>query len=165
MTCLGNVGYYSYLYYCSAVFRAILGSVGGQNSKKLHRCILTPNSSVFGHCVVFWLIRLNAFRLRRHSSIRRGPRTEHVRGLLQRRSIPDSLCLRVLHCVSNQPVHIWLPKSVARKNNHGLTRNPREPSDWQPAEGKNLKLATRRDTWGDCWGDNRGQQTSSASVP
>ena len=104
--------------------------------KTLHRCILTPNSSVFGHCVVFWLIRLNAFRLRRHSSIRRGPRTEHVRGLLQRRSIPDSLCWSVLHCVSNQPVHIWLPRSVARKNNHGLTRNPREPSDWQAVEGK-----------------------------
>ena len=97
---------------------------------------MTPNSSVFGHCVNFGLMRLNAFRLGRHSSIRRGPRTEHVRGLLQRRNILDSLCWRVLHCFSNQPVHIWLPRSVARKNNHGLTRNPREPSDWQAVEGK-----------------------------
>ena len=105
-------------------------------TKKKHRCKMTPNSSVFGHCVNFGLIRLNAFRLGCHSSIRRGPRTEHVRGLLQRRSIPDSLCWRVLHCVSNQPVHIWLPRSVARKNNHGLTRNPREPSDWQAVGGK-----------------------------
>ena len=106
------------------------------NKTKLYRGKMTPNSSVFGHCAVFCLIRLNAFRLRRHSSIRRGPRTEHVWGLLQRNSIPDSLCWRVLHCVFNQPVHIWLPKSVARKNNHGLTRNPREPSDWQAVEGK-----------------------------
>ena len=88
--------------------------------------------------MVFWPIRLNAFRLRRHSSIRRGPRTEHVRGLLQRRSILNSLCWRVLHCVSNQPVHIWLPRAVARKNNHGLTRNPREPSDWQAVGEKTL---------------------------
>ena len=99
---------------------------------------MTPNSSVFGHCVNLGLIRLKEFRLRRHSSIRRGPRTKHVRGLLQRRNMLDSLCWRVLHCVSNQPVHIWLPKSVARKNNHGLTRNPREPSDWQAVEGKTL---------------------------
>ena len=104
--------------------------------KKLHRSKMTPNSSVFGHCVNFGLIRFNVFRLRRHSGIRRGPRTEHVRGLLQQRSILNSLCWRILHCVSNQPVHIWLPRSAARKNNHGLTRNPREPSDWQAVEGK-----------------------------
>ena len=103
---------------------------------KLHRCKMTPNSSVFGHCVNFGLMRLNAFRWGCHSSIRRGPRTEHVRGLLQRRNILDSLCWRVLHCFSNQPVHIWLPRSVARKNNHRLAGNPREPSDWQAVEGK-----------------------------
>ena len=129
--------------------------------KILHRSKMTPNSSVFGHCVNFGLIRLNVFRLRRHSGIRRGPRTEHVRGLLQRRSILNSLCWRILHCVSKQPVHIWLPRSAARKNNHGLTRNPREPSDWQAVGEKNLKLATR----GDSWGDSRGQPTSWANRP
>ena len=97
---------------------------------------MTPNSSVFWHCVNFGLMRLNAFRWVCHSSIRRSPRTEHVRGLLQRRSILDSLCWRVLHCFSNQPVHIWLPRSVARKNNHRLAGNLREPSDWQAVEGK-----------------------------
>ena len=112
---------------------------------KLHRYILTPNSSVFGHCVYFGLMRLNAFRWGCYSRLRRGPKTEHVRGLLQRRDILDSLCWRVLHCSANEPVHIWLPRSVARKNNHGLTRDPREPSDWQAVEGKTLKLATRGD--------------------
>ena len=97
---------------------------------------MTPNSSVFGHCVNFGLMRLNAFRWGCHSSIRRGPRTEHVRGLLQRRNILDSLCWRVLPCFCNQPVHIWLPRPEARKNNHRLARTPREPSDWQAVGGK-----------------------------
>ena len=140
---------------------------------------MTPNSSVFGHCVNFGLMRLNAFRWGCHSSIRRGPRTEHVRDLLQRKNILDSLCWRVLDCFSDQPVHIWLPRSVARKNNHRLARNPREPSDWQAVEGKkpktrhagghwgdnwsrhrppgpaNHRLATRGDTWGDSWSRHR----------
>ena len=134
-SCWGSVCYGVIILFFTLFFKSFKHG-SGRVSAQLHRSKTTPNSSVFGHCVVFWLIRLNAFRLRRHSSIRRGPRTEHVRGLLQRRSIPDSLCWSVLHCVSNQPVHIWLPKSVARKNNHGLTRNPREPSDWQAVEGK-----------------------------
>ena len=91
-----------------------------QASPKLHRCKMTPNSSVFWHCVNFGLLRLSTFRWGCHSSVRRGPRTEHVTGLLQRKCILDSLCWRVLHCFSNQPVHIWLPRSVARKNNHRL---------------------------------------------
>ena len=95
---------------------------------------MTPNSSVFGHCVNFGLLRLNAFRRECHVSICRGPRTKHVRGLLLRCGILDSLCWRVLDCFSNQPVHIWLPRSVARKNNHRHGRSPREPSDWQAVE-------------------------------
>ena len=67
---------------------------------------MTPNSSVFGHFVKFGFIRLNAFRWGCHFSIRRGPRTEHVVGLLLRNNILDSLCWRVLDCFSNQPVHI-----------------------------------------------------------
>ena len=93
----------------------------------------------------FGLMRLNAFRLECHVSIRRGPRTKHVMGLLLRCGILDSLCWRVLDCFSNQAVHIWLPRSVARKNNHRLARNPRELSDWQAVGGisKNIILGTK----------------------
>ena len=40
--------------------------------------------------------------------MRRGPRTEHVKGLLPRNNILDSCCWRVLDCFYNQPVHICL---------------------------------------------------------
>ena len=70
-------------------------------SRILHRGRTTPNSSVFEHCVNFGCMRLNAFRWGCHFSIRRGPRTMHGRGLLQRNNILDSLSWRVLDCFSH----------------------------------------------------------------
>ena len=62
---------------------------------QLHRSKMTPNSSVFGQCVKFGLSRWHALRWGCQFSIRCGPRTEHVGGLLQRSNILDSLSWRV----------------------------------------------------------------------
>ena len=125
---------------------------------------MTPNSSVF----LCFDVTLQAFRTMRNfiwclkhfngnvMFFCRRLMTEHVKCLLLRCGILNSLSWRVLNCFSNQAVHIWLPRSVARKNNHRLGRNTREPSDWQDVGEKNLKLATRGDSWGTAEGTAGG---------
>ena len=91
--------------------------------KKLHRGKMTPNSSVF----LCFDVTLQAFRTMRNfiwclkhfngnvMFFCRRLMTEHVKCLLLRCGILNSLSWRVLNCFSNQAVHIWLPRSAARK--------------------------------------------------
>ena len=93
--------------------------------KKLHRGKMTPNSSVF----LSFDVTLQAFRTMRNFiwclkhfngnviSFCRRPMTEHVKCLLLRCGILNSLGCRVLKRASDHAVHIWLPKSVGRLAN------------------------------------------------
>ena len=103
-------------------------------------------------------MRLNAFRWGCHFSIRRGPRTMHVRGFLQRYNILDSLSWRVLDWGTAEGT---AGRTAARSTDllgQRSTGSPRWEDSWEDSCSVN-RLG------GQLGGQLLGQPTSWANYP